>query len=156
MRHPAIYEVWKGSMSFFLRRTHECIAMRRCGRESRESFNLSFPTNATRRVTRPLPLFSYATTVGIHSSLLLFTALFLPRTSLAVFGDTSNFPFLQPLDRPQPEFLEALTASPSLTLAWLCAGVFVISLSWAGRIRSQAYEQRRPVDKTDFEVKKEV
>ena len=109
-------------------------------------------------VTRPLPLFSYATTVGIHSSLLLFTALFLPRTSSAIFNDTSNFPFLQPassLDRPQPEFFEALTASPPLTLAWLCAGVLLISFSWSGRIRRQAYEQHKPTDKTDFEAKEE-
>jgi len=109
-------------------------------------------------VTRPLPLLSYATTVGIHSSLLLFTALFLPRTSLAIFYNTSNFPFLQPassLDRPQPQFLEVLTASPPLTIAWLCAGVFLISFSWGGRIRRQAYEQHKPVDRTDFEAKGE-
>lgn len=109
-------------------------------------------------VTRPLPLFSHAATVGIHSSLLLFSALFLPRSSLAVFNDTSNFPLRQPassLDRPQPEFLEVLTASPPLTLAWLCAGVFLISFSWGGRIRHLAYHQHKPVGGTDFEVKKE-
>ncbi|KAF9648315.1 hypothetical protein BDM02DRAFT_3144582 [Thelephora ganbajun] len=107
--------------------------------------------------TRPLPLFSYAATVGIHNSLLLFTALFLPRTSLTLFGNTSNFPFLQSassLDRPQPEFLEALTASPPLTLAWLCAGVSLISFSWGVRVRRQAYEQHKPVAKADFEAKK--
>ena len=123
-----------------------------------EDGSLNFPTIATSMVTRPLPFFSYATTVGIHSSLLLFAALFLPRTSLVIFDKTSNFPFLQPassLDRPQPEFLEALTASPPLTLAWLCAGVFLLSFSWGGRIRRQAYEQHKPVDKTDFEAKKE-
>ena len=109
-------------------------------------------------VTRPLPLFSYAATVGVHSSLLLFTALFLPRTSLAIFDDASALPFLQPpssLDRPQPKFLEALTASPPLTLAWLCAGVSLISFSWGGRMRRQAYEQNKPIDRTDFEAKKE-
>ena len=119
---------------------------------------MNFLTVATSMVTRPLPLFSYAATVGVHSSLLLFTALFLPRTSLLIFNDTSNFPFLQPassLDRPQPEFLEALTASPPLTLAWLCTGTFLISVSWGGRIRRQTYEQHKPVDKTDFEAKKE-
>ena len=133
----------------------ECNAMKKSGAEDG---SLNFLTIATSMVTRPLPLFSYATTVGIHSSLLLFTALFLPRTSLVVFGDTSNFPFLQSassLDRPQPEFFEALTASPPLTLAWLCAGVFLISVSWGGRIRRQAYEQHKPVDKTDFEAKEE-
>ena len=126
----------------------------KCGKQE----PLSFPTFAASMVTRPLPLFRYATTVGIHSSLLVFTALFLPRTSLVVFNDTSNFPFLQPassLDRPQPEFLEVLTASPPLTLAWLCSGVFLISFSWGSRIRRQAYEQHRPIDKTDFEAKKE-
>ena len=124
----------------------------------KEGGSLNFPTIATSMVTRPLPLFSYATTVGIHSSLLLFTALFLPRTSLAIFGSIPNFPLLQPtssLDRPQPEFLEALTASPPLTLAWLCAGAFLISFSWGGRIRRQAYEQHKPVDKTDFEAKED-
>ena len=123
-----------------------------------EDGSLNFLTIATSMVTRPLPLFSYATTVGIHSSLLLFTALFLPRTSLAIFGSIPNFPLLQPvssLDRPQPEFLEALTASPPLTLAWLCAGAFLISFSWGGRIRRQAYEQHKPVDKTDFEAKED-
>jgi len=123
-----------------------------------EGGSLNFPTIATSMVTRPLPLFSYAATVGVHSSLLLFTALFLPRTSLAIFGKISNFPFLQPassLDRPQSEFLEALTASPPLTIAWLCAGTLLILFSWGGRIRRQAYEQHKPVDKTDFEAKKE-
>ena len=120
--------------------------------------SLNFPTIATSMGFRPLPLFNYAATVGIHSSLLLFTALFLPRTSLLIFNKTSNFPFLQPpssLDRPQPEFLEALTASPPLTLAWICVGVFLISFSWGGRIRNQAYEQRKTVGKTDFEAKEE-
>jgi hypothetical protein len=120
--------------------------------------SLNFLTIATSMGFRPLPLFNYAATVGIHSSLLLFTALFLPRTSLLIFDKTSNFPFLQPassLDRPQPEFLEALTASPPLTLAWICVGVFLISFSWGGRIRNQAYEQRKPVGKTDFEAKEE-
>jgi len=123
-----------------------------------EDGSLNFLTIATSMVTRPLPLLSYATTVGVHSSLLLFTALFLPRTSLVIFNNASNFPFLQPassLDRPQPEFLEVLTASPPLTIAWLCAGVFLISFSWGGRIRRQAYEQHKPVDRTDFEAKGE-
>ena len=139
--------VWTGSLG--------CNAMATFGTEDG---SLNFLTIATSMVTRPLPLFSYASTVGIHSSLLLFTALFLPRTSLVIFNDTSNFPFLQPassLDRPQPEFLEALTASPPLTLAWLCAGVFLISFSWARRVRRQAYEQHRPVDRTDFEAREE-
>ena len=124
-----------------------------------EDGSLGFPTIATSMVvTRPLPLFSYSTTVGIHTSLLLFTALFLPRTSSAIFNDTSEFPFLQSassLDRPQPKSLEALTASPPLTLAWLCAGVFLISLLWSGRIRHQAYEQHKHANRTDFEAKKE-
>ena len=123
-----------------------------------EDGTLNIPTIATSMVTRPLPLFSYAATVGIHSSLLLFVAFFLPRTSLVIFNDTLNFPFLQPassLDRPLPKFLEALTASPPLTLAWLCAGVLLVSSSWSGRIRHQAYEQHKPVDKTDFEARKD-
>lgn len=142
-------------MRFAWTGTHEHNAMTAFEREHR---SLNFPTVATLMIVRPLPLFSYATTVGVHSSLLLFTAFFLPRTSLVVFDSISNFPLLQPassLDRPQPEFLEALTASPPLTLAWLCAGAFLISFSWGGRIRRQVYEQHKPLDKTDFEAKEE-
>jgi len=154
---PATWGVWKGStgrVSIGLLAGRN--AMRRFGAEDG---TLNFHTVATSMVTRPLPLFSYASTVGIHSSLLLFTALFLPRTSYAIFNNTSNFPFLQPassLDRPESEFLEPLTASPPLTLAWLCAGVLLVSFSWSVRVRRQAYEQHKPADKTDFEAKKEL
>jgi len=60
-----------------------------------EDGSSDFPTIATSMVTRALPLFSYATAVEIHSSLLLFTALFLPRASHAISNKTLNFPFLQ-------------------------------------------------------------
>lgn len=64
------------------------------------------------------------------------TALFLPCTLLLIFNNTSNFPFPQSassLDRPLSKFLEVLTASPLLTLAWLSSG-FLISFSRDGQI----------------------
>lgn len=155
---PATWEAWKGLTGVVWTVIRVCQATQTTAYERKDGEPLSFPTNATSMGAQPLPFFSYAATVGIHSSLLLFTALFLPRTSLAVFNETSNFPFAQPassLDRPQHDFLEALTASPPLTLAWLCTGVFLVSLSWGGSIRRQAYEQHRSVNKVDFEAKEE-
>jgi len=107
----------------------------------------------------PLPFFRYASTVGIQSSLLLFAALFLPRTSLLYFGSANEFPFAQPassLDRPQSPFIEPLTASPVLTLAWICAGVAAIALWWATWMRKWAYaDYRHTSTKDEFELRTE-
>jgi phosphatidylinositol glycan class F len=106
-----------------------------------------------------LPFFQYASTVGIHSSLLIFAVLFLPRTSLLYFPSTNDFLFAQPassLDRPQSQFIEPLTASPVLTLSWICVGVATLAVWWAKWMRKWAYEENRyGSTKNEFELKTE-
>jgi phosphatidylinositol glycan class F len=82
----------------------------------------------------------------VHLLFLGFTALFLPRSS-------SFFTVLPPppssLDRPEPEWLQPLSASPSLTLFWLCFGAGVGMLAWCGSVRAWVFFERVPQAKLD-------
>ncbi|KAG5635370.1 hypothetical protein H0H81_011517 [Sphagnurus paluster] len=80
------------------------------------------------------PFARYTSIVGVHTTLLSFTALFLPRTTLLL--DLAPSPTATSLDRPQHPFLEALTARPALTLACLCTGAALLQSWWAGWVRS--------------------
>ncbi|KAG9007072.1 hypothetical protein FRB90_009560 [Tulasnella sp. 427] len=82
-----------------------------------------------------LPLARYTSIVGTQSLLLAFTALFLPRSTASIFGSDFLPPPSSSLDRPQHPFLEPLTASPVLTLIWLCLGVGVVVAWSAGYMR---------------------
>lgn len=77
---------------------------------------------------------TYISVVGVHSTSLAFTALFLPRSTFL-----QDFPVdpsqLSSKDRPQPEFLDALTRNPIVTLLCLCAGTAVLQGWYAGYIR---------------------
>ncbi|KAJ7151357.1 GPI biosynthesis protein family Pig-F-domain-containing protein [Mycena crocata] len=83
------------------------------------------------------PFATYTSIVGVHTTLLAFSTLFLPRT-------TDVFEFLRPevdpsqltsKDRPQHPFLDALTLSPASTLACICAGAAVLQAWWGGWVR---------------------
>jgi GPI ethanolamine phosphate transferase 2/3 subunit F len=112
----------------------------------------------TQRSTRSLPptpffpLARYTSVAGVHASLLVFTALFLPRTSFSalvasVVSGTYDPPshptaYVRSADRPQHPFLAPLTADPTATLGWLCVGVILCQAWWAVRVRSWADELR--------------
>ncbi|KAF8064923.1 GPI biosynthesis protein family Pig-F-domain-containing protein [Lyophyllum atratum] len=83
------------------------------------------------------PFARYTSVVGVHTTLLTFTALFLPRTTfLFEFTKPSIDPELQTSrDRPQHPFLEDLTVSPVSTLLCICAGVFLLQGWWGGWMR---------------------
>jgi hypothetical protein len=103
--------------------------------------------------------YHYASTLSIHTLLLIFIILFLPRTSLLYYESPSLFPFTQrssSLDRPQPPFLEPLTASPVLTLGWICLGIAVLILWWSRWVRRWAYDERhKGSEQSDFEARTE-
>ncbi|KAJ7764625.1 GPI biosynthesis protein family Pig-F-domain-containing protein [Mycena maculata] len=90
------------------------------------------------------PFARYASVVGVHTTLLAFSALFLPRST-----EFEALSFLRPVvdsmqltsrDRPQHPFLDALTGSPVATLAWLCVGAAVLQSWWAGWVRAWAID----------------
>lgn len=84
------------------------------------------------------PFARYMSVVGVHTTLLAFTALFLPRTTLLL---EFTKPVIDPnlitsRDRPQHPFLEALTLSPVSTLTCICAGATILQGWWGGWVRS--------------------
>ncbi|KAJ7608412.1 GPI biosynthesis protein family Pig-F-domain-containing protein [Roridomyces roridus] len=86
------------------------------------------------------PFARYTSIVGVHTTLLGFTALFLPRTTdvpiLEFLKPTIDESLLTSRDRPQHPFLDALTQSPVATLAWICIGAVVLQRWWGGWVRS--------------------
>jgi len=77
-----------------------------------------------------LPFSQYTSAAAVHTTLLAFVALFLPRTAI-LWEPTKQ----TSTDKPQHEFLDALTASPTSTVAWMCLGVALIQVWWGGWVR---------------------
>ncbi|KAG6872646.1 hypothetical protein C0995_008077 [Termitomyces sp. Mi166 len=102
------------------------------------------------------PFARYTSVVGVHTTLLTFTALYLPRTTF-LFELTKPVvdPELQTSrDRPQHPFLQELTISPVSTLICLCAGVFLLQGWWGGWMRDwfidyslQGSDEQKRLDK---------
>ncbi|KAH7926884.1 hypothetical protein BV22DRAFT_1061962 [Leucogyrophana mollusca] len=94
------------------------------------------------------PFARYTSIVGVHTSLVAFTALFLPQTSLLF-----RQPDARGTDRPQHQFLEVLTANPVSTLMWICGGIMLLQTWWGGWVRWWCFEYAS--HGTDTEVKLE-
>ncbi|KIY53841.1 hypothetical protein FISHEDRAFT_13815, partial [Fistulina hepatica ATCC 64428] len=76
----------------------------------------------------------YATLVGLHTTLMSFVALFLPRSSF--FADLiPDSIVITSQDRPQDPFLDDLTRNPTATLVALCLGLVLLQAWWAGWMR---------------------
>ena len=87
---------------------------------------------STDKIISNFPLFRFSSLLGVHSILLIFVALFLPRSSF-LLSDLP--PQASSRDRPQHEFLRPITAEPQLTLVWLCIGAIIVQASWASRLK---------------------
>lgn len=88
------------------------------------------------------PFAQYTSIVGVHTTLLAFTALFLPRTTflLKAMRPSTDEVFVTSRDKPQHPFLEALTLSPTSTLLCICGGVCVLQAWWGGYVRNWAID----------------
>ncbi|ESK86824.1 phosphatidylinositol-glycan biosynthesis class f [Moniliophthora roreri MCA 2997] len=80
------------------------------------------------------PFARYTSIVGVHTSLLVFTALFLPR-SLVQFAPEPTAERTSK-DRPQHPFLEDLTLNPAFTALAIVAGTALLQSWWAGFVRN--------------------
>ncbi|GJJ14964.1 hypothetical protein Clacol_009234 [Clathrus columnatus] len=83
---------------------------------------------ATNTTSHGFPYFQYVSLLGILTVLLGFSGIYLPKS-------TTYFTTLPPpqssLDKPQYPLLVPITASPVLTLSWLCLGVATCQ-AWFG------------------------
>lgn len=80
----------------------------------------------------PLPLY-----LALHvtfSGFLLFSFLFLPRSSNYFGGDVNDQRISA--DRPEHPFLTPLTSSPISTMLWLDLGIWISVAWWAGHLRA--------------------
>jgi len=84
------------------------------------------------------PFARYTSVVGVHTTLLVFTALFLPRTNLFLTKSTATQ--MTSRDRPQHPFLQALTVNPLSTMMCVCFGTAVLQAWWGGWMRNWAIE----------------
>ncbi len=102
-----------------------------------------------------LPLAQCASLVGTHSLFLLFTALFLPRSSIYLGIELPEQ--RTSLDRPQSEFLKPLTSRPELTVTWISLGVLIVNTWWSGWVRAWWLGERgRVAQGTERKVKEKL
>lgn len=83
------------------------------------------------------PFARYTSIVGVHTTLLMFTVLFLPRTPavLELTRSLVDAGQLTSKDRPQHPFLEDLTSNPASTVASISAGAVMLQGWWGGWVR---------------------
>ncbi|KAH9947873.1 GPI biosynthesis protein family Pig-F-domain-containing protein [Amylocystis lapponica] len=96
------------------------------------------------------PFARYTSVVGVHTSLLAFTTLFLPRTSF-------NFLTNRSISALRPNTLQVLTGNPLRTVLWICAGTLLLQGWWAGWLRIWMLEAKRvtKADKSAAETTKQ-
>lgn len=92
------------------------------------------------------PFAQYASVLGVRLILVGFTALYLPQTA-HIFTPLA----VRKTDRPQSEFMEALTADPSLTVGWISVGLTVLEVWWASWMWKWSFE--RTAKGTEVEIK---
>ncbi|KAG7096029.1 hypothetical protein E1B28_006710 [Marasmius oreades] len=85
------------------------------------------------------PFGRYTGIVGVHTSLLLYILLFLPRSTKGWLVDDETEMRIKftstSRDRPQHPFLEAITVDPAITVATVCVGVGVVQAWWGWFVR---------------------
>lgn len=99
--------------------------------------NIVLPEPAWPSLVEILPGDSYIPVVGVHTTLLLFSGLFLPRTTFLqdITYVQADLEQISSTDHPQHPFLEALTLNPLATLVYICLGAAVLQSWWAGYVR---------------------
>ena len=116
------------------------------GKVSKKSGKTAEPVPVQPPPVDHFPFPQYASVLGVRLILIGFTALYLPQTT-HLFGPLVP----RRTDRPQSEFMEALTADPSATLGWISVGLILLEVWWASWMRRWSFEQ---TDKgTEVEIK---
>ncbi|KAI0372354.1 PIG-F-domain-containing protein [Pilatotrama ljubarskyi] len=88
------------------------------------------------------PFARYTSIVGVHTSLLAFSALLLPTTPVSLLS--KGFPISSEYaeERPRRDVVELLTENPARTVAWMCAGAFILQSWWASWVNTWSWELR--------------
>jgi len=112
------------------------------------------PPPSKAQLADTFPFAKYTSVTGVHTSLLLFTAVFLPQTSLSSILTRSL---------PEPkgsagerDVLRILTENPPRTIAWICLGTLILQVWWASWVRGWLLDTRfkRGADRTDEKLRR--
>ncbi|KAI0701944.1 GPI biosynthesis protein family Pig-F-domain-containing protein [Cytidiella melzeri] len=87
------------------------------------------------------PYARYTSLVGVHTSLLAFTAFVLPMSAFADFSTPAEYK-----SRPKRAPTVMLTEAPWRTVTWMCLGCLVLQWWWAGWMREWKLEASIAVD----------
>ena len=94
------------------------------------------------------PFARYTSVVGVHTSLLAFTALLLPATTPSLGGVLARWDFTRGTEGR--DIMQALTEDPLRTLAWICIGAVILQCWWAGWVKEWFVAARaQKVDHTE-------
>ncbi|KZT00720.1 uncharacterized protein LAESUDRAFT_665530 [Laetiporus sulphureus 93-53] len=115
---------------------------------SQSSQTKSDPSNAEGKAdaSPPFPFARYISVTGVHVCLLVFTALYLPRTDLSFLISLSPFQRRHvdtggSQDAPS-DAMTLLTSNPTQTVAWMCLGTFIIQAWWSNWLKTWSVEAR--------------
>lgn len=100
--------------------------------------NASKTSSTPRSSDNASPFFPYAryiSIVGVHTSLLAFAALFLPRSAFADFSSPSAA-----RERGKRDGMDMLTENPLRTIGWMCFGALILQVWWASWVRYWALD----------------
>ncbi|TFK90006.1 PIG-F-domain-containing protein [Polyporus arcularius HHB13444] len=126
------------------------------GPETKTSTARAQPAPPATESSEPtFPFARYTSVVGVHTSLLAFSALILPASSpsLNIFA---RWDFSSSEPKPHRDIMQALTENPARTVAWMCAGAIVLQGWWASWIKKWAGELQTAgkADSTEVTQKK--
>ncbi|TBU25709.1 GPI biosynthesis protein family Pig-F-domain-containing protein [Dichomitus squalens] len=94
------------------------------------------------------PFARYTSVVGVHTSLLAFTALLLPATTPSLGGVLARWDFTSRTE--DRDIMQVLTENPLRTLAWICTGALILQCWWAGWVKEWSLTARaRKVDNAE-------
>ena len=114
---------------------------------------MSTTTSTTSKGSKAAPFFPvsrFISLAGVHTLLLFFSALYLPRSSYLLSAVPEQ---VSSRDKPQHPFLRPITADPLLTLLWLCVGAVAVQASWSGWLKREEESARLALFGEDDEAK---
>lgn len=115
----------------------ELVVMPRAQKRSKTGAKPKPQEETVQQRQKHVSLSTYISMVGVHTTLLGYAGLFLPRTTvlqqLALYEVDAAV--LSSQDRPQPSFFNALTRSPTVTLFALCLGALILQTWWSSWLR---------------------
>ncbi|TCD68779.1 hypothetical protein EIP91_009792 [Steccherinum ochraceum] len=101
----------------------------------------TLPDGDSQQIQSFFPFATYTSIVGVHTTLLLFSSLFLPRRPLPILPEYTTTYAFNAADDPRLQ-TNRLTENPFRTAVWICIGTLILQIWWASWIRRWSLDTR--------------